>query len=115
MHWIPLLDYAMKSGVSLSTLRRHIKANKIQFKVENGRYLLLDDTAEGTGTAATPAATAAAVLHFDSSESQTVRFQVVDLERKLEKAHEEIAELKMLVALYEEKLAPQPNPRRPDN
>ncbi|MBY0471829.1 hypothetical protein K2X30_11740 [bacterium] len=76
--WIPLMEYATKKGVSLSTLRRYIKSDKVQYRVENGRYLLLDP---------------------DASNS---------IEEQLRKAHEEIAELKMLIALYEEKI---PSPR----
>jgi hypothetical protein len=82
-NWIPLMDYAMKTGVSLSTLRRHIKANKIEHRVENGRYLVLDEEVrQGTGAMA----------------------RDVNLEQELKHANEEIAELKMLVALYEDKL-----------
>src|SRR5690242_17272774 len=40
--WISLMDYAMKTGLSLSTLRRYIKAKKVPYRVENGRYLLLE-------------------------------------------------------------------------
>ncbi|MEK6579422.1 MAG: hypothetical protein AABZ55_09375 [Bdellovibrionota bacterium] len=79
--WIPLLHFAMKTGTSLSTLRRHIKANKIQFRIENGKYLLWD-----AGTL--------------PSEEVTSNF--VQLRDDLQKAKEEIAELKTLIALYEE-------------
>ncbi len=75
-NWVPLLEYALKNEVSLSTLRRHIKAGKIDHKIENGRYLLWDENGK--------------------RERQ--------LESELERAKEEIAELKMLIALYEEKL-----------
>lgn len=78
--WIPLMDYAMKNGVSLSTLRRYIKSGKVQFKSENGKYLIL------------------------SKESATSDWLVSNLELELKKAQEEIAELKMLVAIYEERL-----------
>lgn len=81
--WIPLLEYALKNGVSLSTLRRHIKAGKVQFKVEDGRYLLLDD----------------------SSHSDNPLFS--RLQDDLQRAQEEIAELKTLIALYEEKIPSQ--------
>jgi hypothetical protein len=66
------MEYAIKKGVSLSTLRRHIKAKKVQYKVEHGRYLLFDESSPAEKT-------------------------------ELEKAREEIAELRMLVALYEER------------
>jgi hypothetical protein len=81
--WIPLLEYALKKGVSLSTLRRHIKAAKIPFKVEEGRYLLFDDSKEPTPPSLTR-------VYED-----------------LQRAQEEIAELKTLIALYEEKLPHQ--------
>lgn len=85
--WIPLMDYAMKKGVSLSTLRRHIKAGKINHKIEQGRYLLWDNDA--------PAKLNVAPVGNSSS----------DLAAKLKKAHEEIAELKTLIAFYEENLS----------
>jgi hypothetical protein len=81
--WIPLIEYALKKGVSLSTLRRHIKAGKIPFKVDDGRYLLFDDSSE------------------QNSPS------MVRLQDDLQRAQEEIAELKTLIALYEEKIPNQ--------
>jgi len=41
--WLPLVEYSIKSGVSLSTIRRKIKSNSIQFKLEKGKYLILFD------------------------------------------------------------------------
>lgn len=81
--WIPLMEYAARNGVSLSTLRRYIKAHKIRYRVEEGRYLVFDD---GKGTA---------------SESEQLRL----LELELQKAREEAADLRMLVAIYEEQAA----------
>ena len=39
--WLPLIEYSVKSGVSLSTIRRKIKSNSIRFRLEKGRYLIL--------------------------------------------------------------------------
>lgn len=39
--WLPLIEYSMKSGLSLSTIRRKIKSNSLPFRLENGRYLIL--------------------------------------------------------------------------
>lgn len=39
--WLPLIEYSVKSGISLSTIRRKIKSNSIPFRLENGRYLIL--------------------------------------------------------------------------
>lgn len=109
-HWIPLMDYAIRRGVSLSTLRRHIKANKIQYRVENGRYLLWDDEQGG----ATPAQDSARKTETRSHSAQPsttdpnsahLQSKLQRVERDLQKAQEEIAELKMLIALYEEKIS----------
>lgn len=42
MEWLSLAEYSMKHKVSISTLRRRIKAEDIQFKLEDGKYLILD-------------------------------------------------------------------------
>lgn len=39
--WLPLTEYAVKSGISLSTIRRKIKSNALTYRLENGRYLIL--------------------------------------------------------------------------
>lgn len=102
--WIPILDYAVQRGVSTSTLRRYIKANKIRYRLENGRYLLAADSAapkparaawDGAGAAATA----------PSSSGISVYARVRELEEQLAHAQEQISELKMLIAIYEEKLS----------
>lgn len=89
--WIPLMDFAIKKGVSLSTLRRYIKAKRIPYRIEKGRYLLQDvDHVDG--------------LTFESTGGPPAPSLNPALERELLKAREEIAELKTLIALYEERL-----------
>ncbi len=41
--WLPLAEYSMKHQVSISTLRRRIKAEDIQYRFDEGKYLILDD------------------------------------------------------------------------
>lgn len=41
--WIPLLEYAFRKGMSISTLRRRIKSKEIQYQLRNGRYFIFDD------------------------------------------------------------------------
>jgi hypothetical protein len=42
-NWIPLLAYAVKKGMSMSTLRRRIKSDKIKYELRAGKYFILDD------------------------------------------------------------------------
>jgi hypothetical protein len=92
--WVPLLEYAVRKGVSLSTLRRYIKAEKIIFKNENGRYLIWDSS-DSTDC-------------IDRAPRSSADADVSGLQDSLKRAQEEIAELKMLIALYEEKLPGAP-------
>ena len=41
-NWISLMEYSAKYRVSISTLRRRIKANELQFQFTDGKYLLKD-------------------------------------------------------------------------
>jgi hypothetical protein len=87
------MDYASKKGVSLSTLRRHIKANKLTYKVEQGRYLLWDECE--------------ITLSPTHETINPLSSTVLQLRHELKRAQEEIAELKTLIAFYEEQIAPQ--------
>ena len=40
--WLPLMEYSNKFRVSLSTLRRRIKAGEIEYKFSDGKYLIRD-------------------------------------------------------------------------
>lgn len=40
--WLPLMEYSNKFRVSLSTLRRRIKAGEIEYKFADGKYLIKD-------------------------------------------------------------------------
>lgn len=44
--WLPLAEYSMKHKVSVSTLRRKIKASDIQYRLDDGKYLILDSAGE---------------------------------------------------------------------
>ena len=42
-HWLALSDYSTKYRVSVSTLRRRIKAEDINFQLRDGKYFLVDE------------------------------------------------------------------------
>jgi hypothetical protein len=98
-NWIPLVEFSVKKGISLSTLRRYIKSNRIPWKLLEGRYLVLDD---GSFTAPRNHDQRAFSLGPNQEDMET---RVKNVEQALNAAHEEIAELKTLVAFYEEKWA----------
>ena len=109
--WIPLMEYAVEKGVSLSTLRRHIKSNKVPYRVEEGRYLLFIERPDGAPNNVNEVDIPRRVhLHAGAQsalinpESSALRSTLQRLQNDLQKAQEEIAELKMLVALYEEQI-----------
>lgn len=49
--WLPLAEYSMKHQVSISTLRRRIKADDIKFRFDDGKYLILDEISIKAATA----------------------------------------------------------------
>ncbi|MEK7691884.1 MAG: hypothetical protein AAB425_12795 [Bdellovibrionota bacterium] len=108
MRWVPILEYAVEKGVSISTLRRQIKSGRIRYRSDEGRYLVLDDGTPpqlGAGGRKHGAASlSSASLAGPTAES------VEQLKRELARAREEVAELKTLIAVYEESLAPSPSP-----
>jgi hypothetical protein len=100
--WVPLVEFSVQKGISLSTLRRYIKSNKIPWKLLEGRYLVMDDgtfTAPRTHELRSPSNPPAESANGEH-ESRTRELQAA-----LHAAHEEIAELKTLLAFYEEKWA----------
>ncbi len=46
--WIALADYSLKYKVSISTLRRRIKNQDVEYKIEEGKYLLRDTPFEAS-------------------------------------------------------------------
>lgn len=44
--WLPLNDYANRHKLSVSTLRRRIKSQKIKFRLEDGKYFIFDEVSE---------------------------------------------------------------------
>jgi len=48
-NWLSLVDYANKYKVSISTLRRKIKLEDIPFKLDSGKYYIVDEPMEVIG------------------------------------------------------------------
>ncbi len=41
--WLPLTEFSTKHKISVSTLRRRIKADDIKFRFEDGKYFIMDE------------------------------------------------------------------------
>jgi hypothetical protein len=97
--------------VSLSTLRRYIKAGKIEYRLEDGRYLLpLTPAAAAQPMPAIPPAPSVLIAGSRKEPAASLQSEIARLEMELQKAREDNAELRMLVALYEESLSRAQSP-----
>lgn len=117
--WLPLAEYSMKHKVSVSTLRRKIKATEIEYKLDEGKYMILDTDeehrpslkgetflSENTTMSAYPnkeahesVITAANRLLADLKKAYTQVLQ--DKEEQITNLKEEISDLKTLVKVLE--------------
>lgn len=82
--WIALNDYANKHQVSISTLRRRIKSNKIRYKLEDGKYLLSDQEASevsSQGSEAFPEQTEGAAAQMNEAGYSMSRLLLDELKR----------------------------------
>ena len=93
--WLSLMEYAQRNDVSLSTLRRYIKANKVRYRSEKGRYLIWSDSEISSLSSAFPSLGSPDIDSIQSDSLSNLRLQ-------LQRAQKEIAELKTLVAFYED-------------
>lgn len=76
----------MSRGLSMSTVRRYIKSSRVQAQLRHGKYWVLDEAPQK-----------------DAESRMLVQMQrLEELERELAQAREEVEEMKMLVAAYEE-------------
>ncbi len=78
--WLPIVEYATRTGVSISTVRRRIRSNQIVYRLQGGKYLVkygAEDFAKGLRE-----------IGISSVE---------ELKEEVEQLHEENAELRMLV------------------
>jgi hypothetical protein len=87
--WLSILEYASTKGKSISTVRRYIKANRIKYKKENGKFYIWSVAKE--------------VKKSERKETDFLELQLENqrLKDQLKLAQNQIDELTMLVDLYE--------------
>jgi len=81
--WLSILDYASVKKISISTIRRSIKAGHVKFKEENGKYLIWTKEAN--------------VL----KEELSIKMELELLKKRNRELEEELNDLKMLLQVYE--------------
>lgn len=122
--WLPLVEYSIKSGLSLSTIRRKIKSNALPFRLEKGKYFILFAESQTTRVVQAPLAMAAPIPMAAPTpripapvEDAAVQARFLAYERSLREKEERIRsleaanreleqrleELRILVKVLEEK------------
>jgi hypothetical protein len=107
--WISLNDYASKYKISLSTLRRRIRAGELEYEIENGRYWLPNqptDTYKKTRQQMENSSMKMDGAHFDTGQASdamaVAQLMLTELKaayiRSLQEKEEQILELKEEIA-----------------
>lgn len=100
--WVQLNDYANKHNVSVSTLRRRIKTNKIQFKLEDGKYYILEDESSRVSNEQARASETMRTAVLSSESVSTTRLLLDELKRayldSLQSKEDQILYLKQQVS-----------------
>jgi len=118
--WLPLVEYSLKSGLSLSTIRRKIKSNALPHRLERGKYLILfrEGDAPEASRAPMPRVIAGSNEESDTPRADNAVRMVSDafehalrekderihlLERANQALEQQLSELRLLVKVIEEK------------
>lgn len=83
--WLSITEYSIQTGISISTIRRRIKSDKIDCQIIGGKYFI----AHECNTREKP------------KEDLLLRLEVAKLKEQITEQEEELIDLKMLVKLYE--------------
>jgi len=125
-NWLPITEFSVKSGMSLSTIRRKIKSNSIAYRLDKGKYFILFSNREvgdmrpvENRNALIPAKQPEKQSTSSRSNSDEDAFQMVSeayeyalkekderiklLEQKTIDLEERLQELRLLVQVLEEK------------
>lgn len=98
MSWLTITEYSTLKDISVSTIRRYIKQNKVESKFSDGKYYIQCDERSDEKKIMNE--------HFYKNEISTLRLRLKILE-------EENNEYKMLVKLYESEKISEELPELP--
>ena len=101
--WLSILEYATYKKKSVSTVRRYVKANRLKLKEENGKYYIWVKNYISAQT-------------LNEKDQLGLKFELERSKKENIALKEELAEVKMLIALYEQGqlLAPRSASDLPD-
>lgn len=91
MKWLTITEYSTLKNISVSTIRRYIRSRKVNWKKEDGKYLI--EVSDNDLISSHP--------QGDSLTIGLMKEEIKQLKSKLKIVQEENNELKMLVQLYE--------------
>lgn len=117
--WLLLTQYSQKYGVSVSTIRRRIRSGKVEYKLMDGKYYIVDKppmgmlppshSTVGGEVGQSPIGSLAEILEFCKNliQSKEKMYQEIltDKMREIGSLKERISEQKMLIKILEEKLS----------
>jgi len=89
--WLTIPEYSTYRKKSVSTIRRYIKSNQVQSRLENGKYFIFvsDENYQNKKKS-------------EEKNEMKLRFRVIELEAKVRQLEEENNDLKMLIQIYEQ-------------
>lgn len=90
--WLSILEYSNLKNISVSTIRRYIKAERVQFKKDDGKFLIFMNSENYKRYNEN--------LSLDGNTLE-YRLRIQELELKNKSLRLENDELKMLVKIYE--------------
>lgn len=90
--WLSISEYSSYRNISVSTIRRYIKANRVRHKLENGKYFIFVSDENF-------------MLRSNQGEREllALKLQLHELKDRVRILEEENNDLKMLVDIYEKK------------
>ena len=101
-NWLALNEYANKYQVSISTLRRRIKSNKIKYRLDDGKYFLEDSTSNEGLSIDMPMTNQSAKVVASSDSISTTKLLLEELKRayldSLQSKEDQILYLKQQVS-----------------
>ncbi|ATH09432.1 hypothetical protein BIY24_16230 [Halobacteriovorax marinus] len=89
--WLSISEYSQVRDISVSTVRRYIKSNRVKHRKENGKFLIFMSQENYSKNQE----------KNEDGELLKAKLRVQELEMKLKTLQLENDELKMLVDLYE--------------